>query len=100
MRNAWLPQCLCPHPVIKNSFNSPLVWLLELSHSYWFEDFLGGSDGNESTCNVGDLGRSLGGEDPLEKGMATHSRILVWRIPWIEDPGGLRSKRSQRIGYN
>ena len=62
--------------------------------------FPGGSDGNESTCNVGDLGRSLGGEDPLEKGMATHSRILVWRIPWIEDSGGLQSKGSQRIGYD
>ena len=33
--------------------------------------------------------RSLGGEDPLEEGMATHSSILVWRIPWTEEPGGL-----------
>ena len=33
----------------------------------------------------------LGGEDPLEKGMATHSSILAWRIPWIEEPGGLQS---------
>ena len=33
--------------------------------------------------------RSLDGEDPLEKGMATHSSILAWRIPWIEEPGGL-----------
>ena len=36
--------------------------------------------------------RSLDGEDPLEKGMATHSSILAWRIPWIEEPGGLQSK--------
>ena len=35
--------------------------------------------------------RSLGGEDPLEKRMATHSSILVWRIPWTEEPGGLPS---------
>ena len=35
--------------------------------------------------------RSLGGEDPLEKGMATHSSILAWRIPWTEEPGGLQS---------
>ena len=35
--------------------------------------------------------RSLGWEDPLEKGMATHSSILAWRIPWIEDPGWLQS---------
>ena len=38
---------------------------------------------------------SLGLEDPLEKGMATHSSILVWRIPWTEEPGGLQSKGSQ-----
>ena len=38
---------------------------------------------------------SLGQEDPLEKGIATHSSILAWRIPWREDPGGLQSKRSQ-----
>ena len=36
--------------------------------------------------------QSLGQEDPLEEGMATHSSILVWRIPWTEDPGGLQSK--------
>ena len=35
--------------------------------------------------------RSLGGEDPLEKGMATHSSILAWRIPWTEEPDGLQS---------
>ena len=35
--------------------------------------------------------QSLGQEDPLEKGMATHSRILAWRIPWTEEPGGLQS---------
>ena len=38
--------------------------------------------------------RPLSGEDPLEKGMATHSSIVVWRIPWIEKPGGLQSMRS------
>ena len=37
---------------------------------------------------------SLGGEDPLEKGMATHSSILAWTIPWTEEPGGLQSMRS------
>ena len=45
--------------------------------------------------------RSLGQEDPLEKkGMATHSSILAWRIPWIEESGGLQSMGSQRIGHN
>ena len=44
--------------------------------------------------------QSLGWEDPLEKGMATHSSILAWRIPWTEEPGGLQSMGSQRIGHN
>ena len=39
--------------------------------------------------------RSLGRKDPLEKGMATHLSILVWRIPWTEEPGGLQSMGSQ-----
>ena len=49
--------------------------------------FPGVSDGKEATCNAGDLGW----KDPLEKGMATHSSILAWRIPWTEEPGGLQS---------
>ena len=45
------------------------------------------SDGIQSACNAGDPWvQSLGQEDPLEKGMATHSSILAWRIPWIEEP--------------
>ena len=42
----------------------------------------------------------LGREDPLEKGMATHSSILAWRIPWTEESGGLHSMGSQRVGHN
>ena len=42
----------------------------------------------------------LGREDPLEEGMATHSSILAWRIPWTEEPGGLQSMGSQRIGHD
>ena len=41
--------------------------------------------------------QSLGWEDPLEKEMATHSSILAWRIPWMEEPGGLQSMGSQRV---
>ena len=44
--------------------------------------------------------QSLGREDPLEKEMATHSGILAWRIPWTEEPGGLQSTGSQRVGHN
>ena len=43
---------------------------------------------------------SLGQEDPLEKEMAIHSGILAWRIPWIEEPGGLQSMGSQRVGHD
>ena len=58
--------------------------------------FPGGSDGKEPACNEGDLGW----EDPLEAGMATHSSILAWRIPWIEEPGGLQSMGSKRIRHD
>ena len=44
--------------------------------------------------------RSLGWEDPLEKEMATHSSILAWTIPWTEEPGGLQSTGSQRVGHD
>ena len=44
--------------------------------------------------------QSLGQEDPLEKGMATHFSILAWRIPWTEEPGGLQSMRLQRVRYD
>ena len=57
----------------------------------------------ESTCNAGvqeTRVRSHGQEDPLEEGMATHSSILAWRIPWIEEPGGLQSMGSQRVGHD
>ena len=44
--------------------------------------------------------QSLGREDPLEKEMATHSSILAWRIPWTEEPGGLQSMGSRRVGHD
>ena len=44
--------------------------------------------------------RSLGKEDPLEKGMAIHSGILAWRIPWTEELGGLQSMASQRVRHD
>ena len=44
--------------------------------------------------------QSLGQEDPLEKGMATHSSIPAWRIPRTEEPGGLQSMGSQRVGHD
>ena len=59
--------------------------------------------GKESTCSTGDAGDPgsiLGGKDCLEEGMATHSSILTWRIPWMEEPGGLQSMGLQRVGHN
>ena len=44
--------------------------------------------------------QSLSQEDPLEKGMGTHSNILAWRIPWTEEPSRLQSMGSQRVGHD
>ena len=44
--------------------------------------------------------RSLSWEDPLEKGMATHSSFLAWRIPWTEKPGGLQTMGPKRVGHD
>jgi len=44
--------------------------------------------------------QSLGWEDPLKKGMTTHSSILAWKIPWTEEPGGLQSMGLQRVGHD
>ena len=44
--------------------------------------------------------QSLGWEDPLEKGKATHSSILAWKIPWTKEPGELKPMGSQRVGHN
>ena len=57
--------------------------------------FIRGSDGKESACSEVDPGSILGLERSLEKGMATHSSILAWRIPWTEEPDGLWAIGSQ-----
>ena len=57
----------------------------------------------EPACSAGDTETrvsSLGREDPLEKGMVTHSSILAWRIPWTEEPGQLQSTGLQRVGHD
>ena len=66
------------------------------------EGFAGGSVVKNLPANAGDAslipgsGRSLGQEDPLEEGMATHSSILAWEIPWTEELGGLQSTGLQK----
>ena len=84
-------------PTCENYLNPCLLFFLYCTYSLNFGAMLynmgfpGGSDGKESSCNVGDLGSISGlGRSP-EEGMATHSSILAWTIPWREEPGGLQS---------
>ena len=59
--------------------------------------------GKESACNTGDSGDTgliLDQKDTLMEGIATHSSILAWRIPWTEEPGRLRSMGSQRVKHD
>ena len=65
-----------------------------------FMGFPGGSDGKDSSGKQETEVRSLGWEDPLEKDMATHSSILVWRIPWTKEPGRPQTMGLQRVGHN
>ena len=64
------------------------------------EGFLGGSDGKESACNVGNLGLILGSGRSPGGGNAIYSSILAWRIPWTEEPVRLQSLGSQRVGHD
>ena len=73
---------------------------LESEQTLGGRGFPGGSDSKESAWNTETLVQFLGQEDPLEKGMLIHSSILAWRIPWTEDPGGLQSMGSQRVGHD
>ena len=57
--------------------------------------FPGGSVSKESTCNAGDLGSTLGWEDPLEEVMVTHPSILAWRIPWTPTVHGVAKSWTQ-----
>ena len=59
------------------------------------KESFGGSDGKEENWV-----RSLSQKDPLEKEMATHSNILAWKIPWMEEPGRLQFRGLQRVGHN
>ena len=78
-------------------FQYSLIDLAFLSNPW---SFPGSAAGKEPTCNAGDLGLIPGWEDPLEEGMAAHSSILAWRIPWTEEPGGLQSTGLQGFGHD
>ena len=62
--------------------------------------FSGGSDCRNLPAMQEIWVQSLGWEDPLEKGMATDSSILAWRVPWTEEPGGLQAMGSQRVEHD
>ena len=66
-----------------------LIWYSVLP--WWLRE-------KESAYKAGDMVQSLGGENPLEKEMSTHSSVLVWNTPWPEEPGGLQSVGRQRVG--
>ena len=82
------------------AFPQPLHLSLVFSWRWYLSWWLGSSHGERSACNAGDQVQLLGQEDPLEKGMATHSRILAWRIPWTEKPGRLSCMGSQGVGHD
>jgi len=65
-----------------NSWVRKIHWRRDRLPTPVFLGFPCSSAGKESACNAGDLGSIPGWEDPLDKGKATHSRILAWRIPW------------------
>ena len=74
----------------QETISPDLVWLDDLTIAFASSlNFSGGSGRKKSICNAGDSVQSLGWDDPLEKRMATHSSLLVWRIPWTEEPGRL-----------
>ena len=72
--------------------------MTELNLCEW--GFACGSVVRNPPVNAGDVGSILSGEDPLEEDMAAHSNALAWRLPWTEEPGGLQSMGSQRVGYD
>ena len=65
-----------------------------------FRGFPGGSEVKASASNAGDLSSIPGSGRSLEKEMATHSSALAWKIPWTEEPDGLQSMGSQRVGHD
>ena len=76
------------------------VYYIYVLPNIWHRLSLGAQTVNLLPRMRGTWVQSLGGEDPLEKDMATHSSILVWKIPWTEEPGGLQSMGLQRVRHD
>ena len=79
------------------------IYIYIYTHIYiCLVDFQGGASGKEPVCKAGDIrdsGLNPSREDPLEEGIVAHSSILVWRIPWTEENGGLQSIGSQKVRH-
>ena len=90
---------LTPATMWVNLENIMLRMTATRDHMIWFDlGFSWWLNGKESACKMWVW--SLGREDPLEEGMATHSSVLAWRSPWTEEPGRLQTTGSQRVGHN
>ena len=109
----WLFQATRCHFVSYGS--SGMNFRVHFSHTYenrevnvayknwcriWLKAVMSGSGGRESACNAWDQGSIHFQEDPLEKGMATHSSILAWKNPWTEEVGRVQSMGSQRVRHD
>ena len=91
---------LCPHPLSMTEYSISSSMYSNLFPLMLFRDSLVAQTVKNSPAMQETRIRSLGWEDPLEKGMATHSSVLAWRIPWTKESGGLQSMGSQRVGHN
>ena len=76
------------------------VFVREVVHTWASQAALVVKNPPANAGGIRDMVGSLGWEDPLEKDTATHSSVLAWRIPWTEEPGGLWSIGSQRVGHD
>ena len=91
---------LSPHPLSMTEYSISNSVFSNLSPLMLFGDSLVAQMVKNSPAMQETWVRSLGWEDPLEEGMATHCSVLAWRIPWMEESGGLRFMESQRVGHN
>ena len=90
--------CLALQPHELQHAGLPCPGEFAQTHVHWAHDgFPHGPNDKQSACSAGDWVQSLGWEEPLGKGAASHSSILAWRITWTEEPGGLQCMGLQRV---
>ena len=97
-----VPDCLliqCPHKVEEGKGTFSLISIIKSLISFMRASLVAQTVKNWPTMRETWV-QFLCQDDPLETGMATHSIILAWKIPWTEEPGGLQSMELQRVGHN